>query len=851
MTGGGYERIIVGMDDSARLGYPLDGPAWRLSSGAGLLSALPYTLLDAGHKARLGQFFTPPAVARLMVSMFRQPTTQIRLLDPGAGVGSLTAAFVEEMCGRDDKPLSIDVTAYEVDSSLISYLNHTLAECEHLCAAHRVKFAYTILDADFIRDGVEMIRGGLFAPPRLEFNCVIMNPPYKKIRNDSDHRVLLRDIGMETGNLYSGFLAVAIELLEPSGELVAITPRSFCNGPYFKPFRQTFLNAMALQRIHVMESRNVAFRDDDVLQENIIFHAVKSGERRRVIISSSRGPEAEDMVIHTARYDEVVKPGDPDHFIHITTGRMDQLVVDRIAVFHHSLEDLGIEVSTGRVVDFRAVSFLLDEPTEASAPLIHPTHFHDGFVQWPRRDTRKANALIIAPETKSLFLPAGYYTLVRRFSSKEEPRRVVAAIYDPKQVPAQSVAFENHVNVYHAQGEGLPEALAKGLAVFLNSSLVDGFFRQFSGHTQVNATDLRTLRYPDAETLELLGGHVAARFPSQEEIDALIEERIQLMTGVQSPDPVAAKRKIEEALAILKSLGFPNSQLNERSALALLGLLGLRPEMPWAASGAPLIGITPIMDFVRDHYGKNYAPNSRETIRKESMHQFVEAGLAIPNPDDPDRAVNSPKFCYQIESAALGLLRTYGSNAWNAKLAEYLSTIETLRERYARERRMRMIPISVAEGVEAYLTAGEHNTLVKAIIEEFAPRFAPSGLLIYVGDTGNKFAHWAKQALQDLGVTVDEHGKMPDVVIYDAERNWLLLVEAVTSRGPVDSKRRDELKRLFDGARPGIVYITAFLTRRDMSKYIGEISWSTDVWVSEAPTHLIHFDGEQFLGPYS
>jgi len=412
------------------------------------------------------------------------------------------------------------------------------------------------------------------------------------------------------------------------------------------------------------------------------------------------------------------------------------------------------------------------------------------------------------------------------------------------------VGFENHLNVYHRDNAGLPAKLVKGLAVFLNSTLVDSYFRQFNGHTQVNATDLRMLRYPSQEVLEALGASVADKFPSQKEIDELLEREIHRMADIRSPNPVAAKQKIDDALEILKALGMPRGQQNERSALTLLALLDLTPETSWAEAGDPLMGITPIMDFCRDHYGKAYAPNTRETFRRQTMHQFVDAGLAVPNPDDPSRPVNSPKFCYQIEPTALKLLRGHGMPTWADNLKAYLRSVETLKQRYARARELKMVPVTLAEGQEVYLTPGAHSRLVKAIVDEFAARFVPGGYVIYVGDTGDKWRYFDEEALRALSVTVDVHGKMPDVVIHHVEKDWLVLIEAVTSHGPVNAKRREELAALFQGARPGLVYVTAFLTRSDMARYIGDISWETEVWVKEAGTHLIHFDGKRFLGPY-
>jgi len=807
--------------------------------------------LDSERRSQMGQFFTPPSVARFMASLFGNSAQQIRLLDAGAGVGTLTAAFVEEICKRDARPRCISVIAYELEPVLAEYLHSTLVECQEVCRECGVEFAGEVLEKDFIKVGVEMLRGGLFPVERYSFNRAILNPPYKKIRSDSTYRRLLSSTGIETSNMYSAFLAIAVDLLEPGGELVAITPRSFCNGPYFKPFRKLFLKAMALRRIHVFESREEAFRADDVLQENIIFHAIKDGERGRVLISASRGPAKESMTIREVDYEQVVKADNPDLIIHIATSEMDQFVLDRIGVFQHSLDDLGIAVSTGRVVAFRAKEFLRTSPDDGTMPLVYATHFDSGFIRWPKLGSRKPNAIVLAPRTESLLLPSGNYVLVRRFSAKEERRRVVAAIYDSKLILAPYVGFENHLNIYHRDNAGLSMELAKGLAVFLNSTLVDSYFRQFNGHTQVNAADLRMLRYPSREVLEVLGASVGAEFPFQSEIDELLEREIHRMADIQSPNPVAAKQKIDEALEILKALGLPRGQQNERSAFTLLALLDLKPETPWPEAKDPLMGITPIMDFCRDHYGKEYAPNTRETFRRQSMHQFVDASLAVPNPDDPSRPVNSPKFCYQIEPTALELLRTYGTTAWVANLKAYLRSVETLKQRYARARELKMVPVTLAEGSEVYLTPGGHSRLVKAIIDEFAPRFVPGGHVIYVGDTGDKWRYFDEEALRALGVTVDVHGKMPDVLIHHVEKDWLILIEAVTSHGAVDAKRRQELAALFQGVRPGLVYVTAFLTRSDMSKYISDISWETEVWIKEAGTHLVHFDGNRFLGPYA
>ena len=310
------------------------------------------------------------------------------------------------------------------------------------------------------------------------------------------------------------------------------------------------------------------------------------------------------------------------------------------------------------------------------------------------------------------------------------------------------------------------------------------------------------------------------------------------------------ENKIADAMQVLEELGMPQAQQNERSALCLLALLHLTKGKSWADAENPLVGITPMMEFARDHYGKQYAPNTRETFRRQTMHQLVAAGIALYNPDDPARPVNSPKTVYQIEPSALTLLRTLATAAWNKNLAAFLEDRPTLAGRYAQEREMQKLPVTLAAGETIRLSPGRHSDLIKAIIEEFAPRFAPGGMLVYVGDTAEKWGYFDKELLGKLGVVVGGHGKMPDVVLYHQEKDCLLLVESVTSHGPVDGKRREELAELFALSTVGLVYVTAFPSRSAMTRRLGEIAWETEVWCADEPSHLIHFNGARLLGPH-
>ena len=310
------------------------------------------------------------------------------------------------------------------------------------------------------------------------------------------------------------------------------------------------------------------------------------------------------------------------------------------------------------------------------------------------------------------------------------------------------------------------------------------------------------------------------------------------------------RKRFKEALTILNAVGMLKAQQNERSALSLLSLVNLGPGASWTEAQNPLMGITPIIAWMKAKYSKKYQPNTRETIRRQTLHQFVAAGIAVYNPDDPSRPVNSPNAVYQISASALQAIRTYGTPAWDDSLQRFLDEQPKLVEQYAKLREMRKVHVLAKSG-KIVLSPGKHSQLIKAVIEDFGGYYVPEGQLVYAGDTGLKHGYWDEALFGRLGILLDEHGKMPDVILYCPVRNWLLLIEAVTSHGPVDGKRHQELQELFKHVRAGLVYVTAFVSRAIMSRYLGSISWETEVWVAEAPTHLIHFNGSRFLGPYT
>ena len=480
-------------------------------------------------KPELGQVFTPEPVARLMAEMLRCRDAHVRLLDAGAGSGRLTQAVVESLCRRPaaERPESLSVTAYEIDKDLIAALQETLESCRMQCAAAGVEFSAETLTCDFLEAASNQLAGGLFAAAKTrKFNCVILNPPYRKIQSSSKHRQWLRRMGIETTNLYTGFLAVALRLLDTAGEIVAITPRSFCNGPYFRSFRCELLNSVALDRLHLFESRQETFREADVLQETLIFHAVKNRPPPAFVsVSGSSASAGSKAVSRLVPYAEVITPGDPNAFIHIVPQAEGKSAARCMRELPCRLSDLGLTVSTGRVVDFRARDFLRNEPETGTVPLLYPGHLAEGRVVWPRgkagRQSAKPSSILSSLETEALLVPNAHYVLLRRFSTKEEKKRLVATVFEAGCVPGDQVGFENHLNYFHCAGTGLDLDVAHGLAAFLNTTLADSYFRQFNGHTQVNATELRSFRYPSAPQLQAIGRKIGSAWGQSAVDDAL------------------------------------------------------------------------------------------------------------------------------------------------------------------------------------------------------------------------------------------------------------------------------------------------------------------------------------------
>lgn len=308
--------------------------------------------------------------------------------------------------------------------------------------------------------------------------------------------------------------------------------------------------------------------------------------------------------------------------------------------------------------------------------------------------------------------------------------------------------------------------------------------------------------------------------------------------------------KIQEAQLILKELGLPDAQQNEISGYTLLALCEIKEKDKWSKASNHSQGVSKgIMNFISFNYLKKYAPNTRETFRRQVLHQFVQAGIVDYNPDIPDLPVNSPRAHYAISELALETIKSFRTRKWKEAVKSFNAQIGGLKHKYSKDREMSRIPLKLASGEVLMLSPGKHNEVQAAIVEEFASRFAQGSILLYVGDTENKNLHVEQEKLEQIGIPITEHSKLPDVVIYDESKNWIYLIEAVTSHGPMSPKRIFELEDFLKNCNAGKIFISAFPDFTEFKKHTNDIAWDTEVWIMDFPEHMIHFNGDRFLGP--
>ena len=310
-------------------------------------------------------------------------------------------------------------------------------------------------------------------------------------------------------------------------------------------------------------------------------------------------------------------------------------------------------------------------------------------------------------------------------------------------------------------------------------------------------------------------------------------------------------KKIQDAQKMLLALGLPKAQQNEMAALTLLALAGIKPRDAWQKATRRSLTVTKgVMAFIAQYYRKDYAPNTRETVRRQVLHQFVQAHIADYNPDDSTLPTNSPRAHYALSSECLGVLQAWKTPNQTLACDAFIQTHGSLLERFQNPRRLKQVPLTLPDGTTLHLSPGNHNAVQIKVLEEFGPRFAPGATLLYFGDTAKKNLYYNDPALKTLGIRLNKHDKLPDILLYWKAKNWLYLIEVVTSHGPMSPKRVTELKAMFAGTEAGLVFVSAFPDLTEFRKHLKEIAWETEVWIADIPDHLIHYNGDRFLGPH-
>ena len=474
-----------------------------------------------------GQFFTPKQVSCFMAGLFEINKAEITILDPGAGVGILSAGFCE-MVQRKGKPVSLRIDAFENDPSVIPFLKKVLQECKKELERNGSKVDFNLITEDFVlTNGTYLRAPGLFDKGnRKLYNFIISNPPYYKVGTESPYSKMMAELVCGQPNIYALFMTLSASMLAEDGEMVFITPRSFCSGLYYKKFRKWLLKNVRITRIHIFESRKDIFDKDEVLQENIILKARKNGKEGKVTITTSKDKELNVSSTIEVDYADIISPKNGESFIRIPTNALDVKILKIIDKWPYTLKNMGMEISTGPVVDFRAKEHLRQELTNGSVPLLWMHNMEKMRVTWPAKKNKKPSAITCSQETSPLLLPVRNYVLLKRFTSKEQRKRLDAAVLKQSDFPHEAVGIENHVNYIHKPNGSLTVIEALGVAALLNTGLIDNFFRSLNGHTQVNANEIRSLPMPTLSTIRKIGEMIAKAKNLPDNFDRIISAEV-------------------------------------------------------------------------------------------------------------------------------------------------------------------------------------------------------------------------------------------------------------------------------------------------------------------------------------
>lgn len=463
------------------------------------------------HKKDNGQFFTPIEIAQLMASYCDLTKTRIRILDPGCGTAILTCALIEHLVETRNEIEFIDLLAYETDPDLISFSQKTLTYLKKWLLDKGIKFQYLLHIHDFILDNAKALKENYNGE---QFDLIISNPPYFKLAKDDEKTIAAKELVSGQPNIYSIFMGIAAKLLSENGELIFITPRSFASGNYFKAFRELFFNTVQIDKIHLFNSRKDTFNRDSVLQETVVIKAIKEeiNPNKNVLVSSSIG--IKDIFEPTIKYFnsiELIDLNSKEKILHLPTSDKEENILNLVSNWQNVLTDFDIKISTGPVVSFRALEFIqnnYENGTVFLAPLFWLHNVNKMILEWPKQLKEKGQFIRIENGSKSLLLPNKNYILLRRFSTKDDKSRLIAAPYFCNYVKSDFVGVENKVNYIYRKNGHLDRKEVVGLCALLNSELFDTYFQIFNGNVNVSATELREMRFPPLFTIKKIGSEI-------------------------------------------------------------------------------------------------------------------------------------------------------------------------------------------------------------------------------------------------------------------------------------------------------------------------------------------------------
>ena len=776
----------------------------------------------------IGQFFTPKETAKYMASLFDIPKKgTIKILDPGAGSGVLSAALIDRIL-RVQGINKIELVCYENNASILPLLEANLS---YIKETSKIAVEYLILNENYITSQAEDFGGTIGAIQRFAnyFDCIIGNPPYMKVPKDAPEALAIPIVCHGAPNLYFLFASMSVYNLSKDGELVYIIPRSWTSGFYFKAFRKYLFSECKLLSVHIFLCRDKVFCDETILQETIIIKLRKQEkEIKNIDITSTKSnADFEDISRIKAAYSAIVFGEENYVFLPVNTEELN--IVTSVCQFHYTLPKIGFKMKTGLTVDFRSKELLRSAPADGVVPLFFTQHIQNGEVVFP---ISKENEYITS-ENRGLLQTNKNYLFVKRFTAKEERRRLQAGIYSAGNYPQYNlISTQNKINFIDSiDGSDIPLHTVYGFYVLFNSSRYDAFYRILNGSTQVNATEINAMPIPSLEKINEWGRQLLVTGNlSTENCDKIME--------------AVLVKNVDEAREILSAIGMPKTQQSDLCCYSLLALAGLQPQSEWSDSTENWLRIHDIIEFTKDKYDVAYAENSRETFRKQAMHHFRTAAVI----EDNGKPTNSPHYRYRLTWEMLKLIRAFNTDAWDRELKIFLNKHEKLVTIYASKKEMKKMPVKI-NGKDFTFSTGKHNQLQKAILEEFAPRFAPNCRCLYVGDTTEKDLVKDIATLQKLGFEITLHDKMPDVVLYREDVDWIYFIESVTSVGPMEPKRILEIQEMTKAVKSGKIFITAFLDFKTYKQFSDKLAWETEVWLAELPDHMIHLNGDKFIGP--